>query len=84
MLKPKPLQLPSGRIVAEQGLCHRGGAVTAADDEAYVVVQRGDRSHWYAAWQPYAGRWDQVELDAEDGYAVEPAPAPRARRALAG
>jgi hypothetical protein len=82
MLKQKPLRLPFGRIVAELGLRHLGGAVTAAADEAYVVVQRTDRSHWYAAWQPYAGRWDEVELDAEDGYAVEPRTAPLAHRAV--
>ena len=83
MLKRKQLRLPSGRIVAEQGLERFAGHVIAAHDEAYVVIQRPDLSHWYAAWLPYANRWDEVELDAEDGYVTELLPAATPLRAQA-
>jgi len=76
--KSRSLPLPAGTIVAEQGLRHLhdtpgGHAVTAQLDEAYVVMQLLDRGRWYAAWQPYLGRWDLLHLDEEDAAAVAPA-----------
>ena len=73
--RSRSLPLPAGTIVAEQGLQHLldapgGRAVTALLDEAYVVMQLLDRGRWYAAWQPYLGRWDRLHLVAEDAAAV--------------
>ena len=89
--KGRSLPLPAGTIVAEQGLRHLhdtpgGHAVTAQLDEAYVVMQLLDRGRWYAAWQPYLGRWDLLHLDEEDAAAATVAPAaipPRRAKALA-
>jgi hypothetical protein len=79
------LRLPSGAIIAEQGLRHlpdRAGArtVQALMDEAYVVVRTNDNTHWYATWLPYAGGWDLLRLE-DDFPPAQPARLPRARRA---
>ena len=73
--RSRSLPLPAGIIVSEQGLRHLhdapgGHAVTAHLDEAYVVMQLLNRSRWYAAWQPYLGRWDLLLLDEEDSATV--------------
>ncbi len=70
------LPLPAGIIVAEQGLRHVHDepgihAVTAALDEAYVVMQLDNHRRWYATWQPYLGSWDLLYLDAVDEAAIE-------------
>ena len=69
--RSRSLPLPAGSIVAEQGLRHAQDmpgvhAVTAALDEAYVVVQLDQHRRWYATWQPYLDSWELLHLDAED------------------
>lgn len=85
----RSLLLPAGAIVAEQGLRHVQEtpgvhAVTAALDEAYVVVQLDRHRRWYATWQPYLDSWELLHLDAEDETAIGPtADAPRRAEASA-
>ncbi|HWY25523.1 MAG TPA: hypothetical protein VNX47_11425 [Nevskia sp.] len=83
------LRLPSGTIVAEQGLRHLPGSdgcrtVQASMDEAYVVVRTDPRSQWYATWQPYSGDWSLLRMEDElDTQTADlSVPAPRLRRSL--
>ncbi len=86
--RQRPLRLPAGVIVAEQGLQHRseaggGRSVTALLHEAYVVMRLDNRSSWYATWQPRLGDWELLHLDEEPQAAPQPAPRPLPRLASA-
>ena len=75
------LHLPAGVIVAELGLQHRqdarsGPSVTPLQDEAYMVMRLDNGSCWYAAWHPYLGHWDLLNLDQDQQNGIEPATAP--------
>lgn len=68
-VKGEVLRLPLGSIVAEQGVqflrLQAGRLAQPVLDEAYVVMRLYDQSCWYATWEPYAGGWSLLRLDAE-------------------
>ena len=72
--KGEVLRLPRGTIVAEQNVRHLPSISLATPavhlvapllEEAYIVVRLDDGSSCYATWQPYAGSWQLLHLDAE-------------------
>jgi hypothetical protein len=75
-VKGEVLPLPLGAVVAEQGVrflkLQAGRLAQPVLDEAYVVMRLYDQSCWYATWEPYAGGWSLLRLDAE----AEAGPAP--------